>query len=268
MRRFTRVAVNPFSCYRGHGEEEDDDDEEREELAQKDPDAVKAALESEKKREYIEGKQEPSGCPQPDDPALYLIDQVIPQDFSQSLHELLDNSVPKLKTSNSLQEKVLRICLSYGHEICCVEPEILNLLGPINIQKSDLLTIDEAGLIFGGFMIPKEVNDLLRDMNNTEDTYDRYGRTYDVEPESDEELEMLRQGMLEQKRVIEENRKLGIFDSIDDEDENDENENEENKLNGKTSTPIVPFAPQTVMNSSPKPSKYKKHSSSRKKKTK
>jgi hypothetical protein len=221
-RSFSRVACNPFSCYRGHGvdpgppdseedeegnpllpEEKEEDLENPEVLAKKDPMALRAALDREKERDEAEGKQEVSGAPRPDDPCLYLIEKVLPTNVSQLLHELLDKVCPRLSSSKLLEEKVLRICLSYGHEMCLIQPEIISLLGKVKVQKKDLLTLDEVDPIFGGFMVPKEVDDILREVNHPADDedgdgYDRYGRTFDADAESDEELEALRQQMIKE----------------------------------------------------------------------
>ena len=257
LRTFTRVGMNPFTCYRGHGDEEKEDEEEvAEKHANTDLEALHASLEAEKKRDFLEGKKEPSGCAQPNDPPLYLIDKVLPPEFIDTLNGLLNQSVSKLTTSQLLQEKVLRVCLSYGHEVSSIQPEIITLLEKFTIKKSDLLKVDEAGLIFGGFMIPKEVDDILREMNgmkrddddDDEDGYDRYGRTYDVEPESDEELEELRQEMLKERKL---------------------KKDQKSSISGTAiSSPVVPFAhPTTMLNAPPPtPNKYQKHHSSKKKK--
>jgi hypothetical protein len=227
-RLFTRVACDPFSCYRGHGIEPEDDkgadaeggagDDEREEtpesLAEKDPQALRAALESEKRRDNEEGRHEETGAPQPNDPVLFLIDKVLPPNITQLLNDLLARACPPLSSTPLLEDKVLRVCLSYGHEVCNVQPEVLTLLDDFTLKKSDLLTLDEAGRIFGGFMIPQEIDDILRESVHDADDedevaggegggsregYDRYGRTFDMDAESDEELEMIRQGMLREE---------------------------------------------------------------------
>jgi hypothetical protein len=217
-RTFTRAACNPFSCYRGHGVEPDGDEEGNEEndeeenpnrgvdnspeaLAQKDPEALRAALEAEKRRDSIEGRKEESGAPRADDPVLFLIDKVLPPSISAMLNELLTRALPTLTSTPLLEDKVLRICLSYGHEVCSVQPEVLTLLDDFKLKKSDLLTLDEAGLVFGGFMIPQEVDEILRESQHDaddNDEYDRYGRTYDLDGESDEDLERVRQVMLKE----------------------------------------------------------------------
>jgi hypothetical protein len=118
------------------------------------------------------------------------------------LSNLLSQASSKLSSTPLLEDKVLRVCLSYGHEVCAVQPEVLTLLDDFKLKKSDLLTLDEAGMIFGGFMIPSEVDQILRESTHDADDneeYDRYGRTYDMDAESDEDLEMVRQEMLKEK---------------------------------------------------------------------
>lgn len=115
-------------------------------------------------------------------------------------------------------------------------------------------------------MIPKEVDDILRDMsgddaeigdnnnnvirrlNSSNDhDHDRYGRTYDVDAESDEELEFLRQNMINEKKLLE-------------------------AQGQNTQIPFSPssFAhPSTMLNPPPlKENKYRKHSSSKRKRNK
>jgi hypothetical protein len=232
-RLFTRVACDPFSCYRGHGIEPEDAEEEEghngtgpdeeeedtpESLAEKDPQALRAALEAEKRRDREEGRQEESGAPQPNDPVLFLIDKVLPPNITQLLNDLLTRVCPPLSSTPQLEDKVLRVCLSYGHEVCTIQPEVLTLLDEFSLKRSDLLTLDEAGRIFGGFMIPQEIDDILRESTHDADEeqegevassssrgggkgdgYDRYGRTFDMDAESDEEMETVRQGMLREE---------------------------------------------------------------------
>lgn len=168
-RKFTRIAVHPFCCYRGHGSATPEELEEKdlEHMPNKTPNAMSksAALiqqntqandNSDPSSPYINGVKE-------DDPVVFLISDILPEEISDKFGEALDTLCPALASTPKLEDKALRTVLSFGHEAVSIEPEIKPALGKLKLTPEDLMSIDDVAHIFGGFMIPQEIDDALRE---------------------------------------------------------------------------------------------------------
>ena len=105
---------------------------------------------------YINGVKE-------DDPVVFLISDILPDEISDKFGEAMDTLCPALATTPKLEDKALRTVLSFGHEVVIVEPEIKPALGKLKLTPADLVGIDDVAHIFGGFMIPEEIDQALRE---------------------------------------------------------------------------------------------------------
>lgn len=163
---FSRAAVHPLSCYRGHGNplgDQSDPLSRLETMDEVNEDALMAAVEQHRQRLERDGLDKISGAPRPDDPVVLMVNRVLPPDFSGFFGELFDRICPKLASTPLIEHKVLRIVMSYGHDLCVIEPEVCALMEKISLTKNDILHIDEVANIFGGFMISEEIDAMMRE---------------------------------------------------------------------------------------------------------
>lgn len=167
-RKFTRIAVHPFCCYRGHGSanpEEVEDNDIKSRSKSNNVVSQSAALiqqntqsndTSDPASPYINGVKE-------DDPVIFLISDILPDEIAEKFGEALDTICPALSSTPKLEDKTLRTVLSFGHEVVMIEPEIKPAIGKLKLKPEDLVSIDDVALIFGGFMIPLEIDQALRE---------------------------------------------------------------------------------------------------------
>lgn len=168
-RKFTRMAVHPFCCYRGHGSPTPPDMEDDVEMKRnsKSKSAISKSAELIKESTQANDTSDPdvpyiNGIKE-DDPVIFLISGILPDEISDKFGEALDALCPALSSTPKLEDKALRIVLSYGHEIVTIEPEIKPALGKLKLTPDDLVCIDDVAIIFGGFMIPLEIDEALRE---------------------------------------------------------------------------------------------------------
>jgi hypothetical protein len=105
---------------------------------------------------YVNGVKE-------DDPVVFLISEILPDEIADKFGDALDTLCPALKSTPKLEDKALRTVLSFGHEAVMIEPEIKPALGKLKLTPSDLVSIDDVAIIFGGFMVPLEIDQALRE---------------------------------------------------------------------------------------------------------
>ena len=104
-----------------------------------------------------------AGAPTPEDPVVVMMTKILPPEFSDFFCGLFDKYCPRLSSTPLLEDKVLRIVLSYGHDVAVVEPELCSFMEPISLSQKDILTVDEVADIFGGFMISAEMEQLMKE---------------------------------------------------------------------------------------------------------
>lgn len=159
--------MEPLCCYRGHGNPENDPTDPLEKLETMEnvsDEAILTALESHRRRREAEGKAEGDpGAPRPDDPMVLMANRVLPPEMSSFFCGLFDQIVPALATTPQLEFKILRVVLSYGHEVVVMEPEVCALIDKIPLTKRDIMSIDDVEKVFGGFMISEEVDGMMRE---------------------------------------------------------------------------------------------------------
>ena len=167
-RKFTRIAVHPFCCYRGHGAASPEELEENnmKHIPKSTNSVSKSAAmiqqntqindTSDSSSPYVNGVKE-------DDPVVFLISEILPDEIADKFGDALDTLCPALKSTPKLEDKALRTVLSFGHEAVMIEPEIKPALGKLKLTPSDLVSIDDVAIIFGGFMVPLEIDQALRE---------------------------------------------------------------------------------------------------------
>ena len=167
-RKFARIAMNPLCCFRGHGpaNPEDTEDFMKNEKSESKTSVSKSAA-------LIQQNVQPNDISDPsipfvngvkeDDPVVFLMSKFLPPEVGDKFGEALDTLCPALKTTPKLEDKALRIVLSLAHEVVMVEPEIQSGLGKLSLSDKDIVGIDDVVHIFGGFMIPLEVDQALRE---------------------------------------------------------------------------------------------------------
>jgi hypothetical protein len=134
--------------------------------------ALMAAVEQHRLRLERDGKEHVSGAPRPDDPVVLMVNRVLPPELAGFFGELFDQICPRLKSTPLLEHKVLRVVMSYGHDLCVVEPEVCALMEKLSLSKSDILHIDEVANVFGGFMISEEVDAMVREAQQQQGSMD------------------------------------------------------------------------------------------------
>ena len=163
-RKFTRAAVHPFCCYRGHGPPVPSSEDDKPDSATQAPKSATESAEMLKSRTDITDTSTYKNGVHENDPVLLLVDGLLPDEITKQFGDALDTLCPSLNSTPKIQDKVLRTVLSYGHEVVIVEPEINSALGKLSLKPSDIMSVDDVAIVFGSFMIPKEIDDALRDI--------------------------------------------------------------------------------------------------------
>lgn len=84
-----------------------------------------------------------------------LISNQLNPDFMVNFKDSMDDLCPELKSSLSLEDKVLRTVFSAGIDIAIVDPYQSPLLKKSSLKKEDLLASSATSNIFGRLFLPK-----------------------------------------------------------------------------------------------------------------
>lgn len=142
--RFSRAAMDPVVCYRGHSARHIKDEDE-------------STASDEVLNQVLQGKEVvfEDGSVQENDIPMFLVNSTTHEHIERTIAQSLDELCPDLANTPALQDKAIRIAMSQGVDCVVVEAEMSALMGKCTLKPEHMMHSTKTDHIYGKFMIPR-----------------------------------------------------------------------------------------------------------------